>query len=83
VHHGVDGRLDVVVLGLGEEADVAQVDTQDRSAADVGELGGSQDRAVATDDEDQLAAQGRVALAGAELDPLLGVDTEVGRLRGG
>ena len=61
----VDGGLDVVGLGLGEEADVAEVDAQQRGAALAGQLGGAQDRAVAADDDDQLAALGRGVAASA------------------
>ena len=60
--------VDVVVLRLGQEADVAEVDPEQRGPAVVGELGGAQDRAVAADHHDQLAVGARRRPRRAELD---------------
>ena len=54
----LDGGVDVLALGLGEEADVAEVDPEQRRAGAAGQLGAAQDRAVAAEDADQLAALG-------------------------
>ena len=53
---GGDRGLDVLLLGLGEESHVAEVDPQQRGARRMGQLGRAEDRAVATDDQHQLAA---------------------------
>ena len=50
-----DHGVEVVVLRLREEADVPEVDPQQRDARGVGDLGGPQDRAVAADHQRQLA----------------------------
>ena len=52
---GLDRRLDVVGLRLGQEPDVAEVDAEHRRAARPRHLGGPQDRAVAADDDRDLA----------------------------
>src|SRR6185312_4434063 len=49
---------DVIGLGLGEEADAAEIDTQHGYFDVTGELGGAQKRPVAAEDEDQFAAFG-------------------------
>src|SRR5690606_38009255 len=52
----LDGDVQVVTLDLREEADVAEVDTEQRDTRAAGQLGGSQDRPVAAEDADELAA---------------------------
>ena len=54
----LDGGVEVFALGLGEEADVAEVDPEQGHARAAGELGAAQDRAVAAEHADQLAAGG-------------------------
>ena len=68
----VDRRRRVLALGLGEEADVAEVDAEQRHAGSPRVLGAAQDRAVATEDDDELAALGRVV--GVGLDDRSDVD---------
>ena len=58
--HALDQVADVVAFGLGEEADVSEVDTQHRSRRRARDLGAAQDGAVATEDDDQLASPRRV-----------------------
>ena len=80
----LDHGLDVLALGLGEEADVAEVDAEQRRAGAVGQLGRAQDRAVAADDQRPartarsaapLDADRLDAVGGAELE-LLGLVVE-------
>ena len=54
----LDGVVDVLALGLGEEPDVAEVDPEQRRAAAPGHLGAAQDRAVTAEHADQLAPLG-------------------------
>ena len=80
---GLDRGRDVLVLGLGEEADVAEVDAEHRGQPLVGDLGGPQDAAVAAEDDGQLAAAAGIGLGVGQLDRgVVGrrIDTEVGRL---
>ncbi len=81
----LDRGVDVVDLGLGEEADVPEVDPEHRRPAGVGDLGRAQDRAVAADDDGELAAVPGVGLALGELQPEVALvlgQVEVGRLLG-
>ena len=64
VEHGVD----VIGLGLGEEADAAEIDAQHRDFDVAGEFGGAQERAVAAEDEDQFAAFGGALVGVDHLD---------------
>ena len=57
-----------VGLGLGEEADAAEIDAQHRYFDVAGELGGAQERAVAAEDEDQFAAFGGAVVGVDHLD---------------
>ena len=67
--HPVDGRRKVVRLGLREEADVAEVDPEQRRPARSGELGGSQQGAVTAEHDDQLAPLGSRGLGGDRRRP--------------
>jgi hypothetical protein len=67
VHDRIDRGLDVVVLGLREEADVTQVDAQHRGESGVGDLRGAEDAAVAADHHGQLALVAGVGLRVGEL----------------
>ena len=64
VEHAVDG----VGLGLGEEADTAQIHAQHRDFDVAGQFGGAQERAVAAEDENQLAAFGGALVGVDDLD---------------
>ena len=64
VEHGVDG----IGLGLGEEADAAEIDAQHRDFDVAGEFGGAQERAVAAEDEHQFAAFGGALVGVDHLD---------------
>ena len=82
---GVDDVLDVVDLGLGQEADVAQVDPEDRGPAPPRHLGGAQDRPVAAHDHRELAVDRQVGVAVDDLDRGVvrrRLDPEVGGLLG-
>ena len=59
-HDPLDRQVQVLLLGLGQEADVPQVDAQHGDAVGPAQLGAAQDRAVAAEADDQLAAFGRV-----------------------
>ncbi len=52
----VHDLVEVVALGLGEEADPAEVDAEHRHPGGAGELGAAQQGAVAAQHDDQLAA---------------------------
>ena len=81
MHDRVDGRLEVVVLRLGEEPDVAQVDPQHRGACPLGELGGAQDGAVAADDQRPARSRRSRASAPVISTPVAGrVELEVAGL---
>src|SRR5699024_12281782 len=56
----LDGRVDVLALGLGEEADVPEVHAEHGGAGATGQLGAAQDRAVAAEDDDELDVPSRV-----------------------
>ena len=79
VPHGVRQRLG---LGLGEEADPAEVDADQRHAARPGQLGRPQERAVAAEHQHDLGAErgGLVGLVGRHRADV--GDAEVGRLVG-
>ena len=57
-HDPLDGGAEVLALGLGQEADVAEVDPEQRCVGAPGHLRAAQDRAVAAEDADQLAVAG-------------------------
>ena len=59
-HDRVDGRLEVLVLRLGQEPDVPEVHPQHRRTGAAGQLRGAQDGAVAADHDDQLAVRAGV-----------------------
>ena len=72
-----EGLLDRLGLGLGEEADPAEVDAHQRGVGVAGQLGGAQEGAVAAEDHDDLGVAGGVGVGGHDL----GVgDVEVGGL---
>src|SRR5699024_1005478 len=62
---------DAVRVRLGEEADVPEVDADERDVAAADELGGAQEGAVTTEDEDELGVVGGVVVELAD-----GLDTE-------
>lgn len=55
-HDPVDDLVEVVPLGLGEEADPAEVDAEHRHAGGAGELGAAQQGAVAAEDDEEFTA---------------------------
>src|SRR5690606_2643013 len=64
----LDDLPEAVRLGLGEEADVPEVDADERDVAAPDELGRVQERAVAAEDEDELGIVARTELV-ERLDP--------------
>src|SRR3546814_2974534 len=56
------------VLGFGQEPHVAEVDSQEWGRLAVGDLGGPQDRAVATEHHGDLATCGGLVVDGDDLD---------------
>src|SRR4051794_7284770 len=80
-HHRVDREVDVVALGLREEADVTEVHAEQRGSGVVSELGRAQDGAVATDHHGQLTAGGGAPVGGDHLE-VLDVQLQVGCLPG-
>ena len=56
--HVAHRAVQVVDLGLGEEADLAEVDAEQRRLRRPGQLGGAQEGAVAAEREDDLRALG-------------------------
>ena len=53
----LDGLVELLALGLGEEPDMTEVDPEQRDPRPAGQLGPPQDRAVATEHADELAAR--------------------------
>jgi len=77
---GVDGGQQVLGLGLGQEADMAEVDPEYRRASGTGQLGAAQDRPVPAEHDDELAAR-RVGLVLGDPDVEFAiVGTQVGGL---
>ncbi len=63
VDHVPDRLVEVVDLGLGQEADLAEVDPEQRRLRRPGQLRGAQERAVAAEREHDLGALGGVLAA--------------------
>src|SRR5215472_7111583 len=64
LHHLFDGAGQVVRLGLGEEADVAEVDAEQRRSGGPGHLGGAQQRAIAAEHDHHLGVCRRIRCRG-------------------
>src|SRR5215468_10263996 len=75
--HLVHGAGQVVRLGLGEEAHVAEIDPEQRGAGGPGYLGGPQQRAVAAEDDHHLRVGRRIGLG---RDDVRASTSQVGRL---
>ena len=65
----LDGGVEVVPLRLREEADVSEVDAEQRRDGLARELGSPQDRPVAADDQGELASGRGVGVGGDDLGP--------------